>query len=195
MLAGEDARSGFLRPDQHPPAGHWRSPTVATSSGAARSSWPAPPRACSRARLSRRSISADRCKQRLQRSWAGTIDTGWLGGYADPVFCTGLGAPLPLGNVTRYWHRACKRGGLDPVPRSHDLRHFAITTMLLAGIPINIVSEMGGHHNASMTFDRYRHLLARSKHEGAAALGEALRQGRGAAALRLDVQTFGDGRA
>ncbi len=105
--------------------------------------------------------------------------------YADHnlVFATGLGTPLDATNVTGYWRAACKRVDVTPLPRFHDLRHFAITTMLLAGIPVPVVSEMVGHHSAAMTLGRYGHLLPGSKQQGAAALGEALRR------ARLDAAT------
>jgi len=95
----------------------------------------------------------------------------------DLVFCTRLGTPLEGTNVGKYWRDACKRAGVEPC-RFHDLRHFAITTMLLAGVPVNVVAEMVGHHSAAMTLGRYGHLLPGSKAQGAAALGETLRQAR-----------------
>ena len=97
------------------------------------------------------------------------------------VFCTKLGTPLDATNVVKYWRDACKRAGVDAC-RFHDLRHFAITTMLLAGIPVNVVSETVGHHSPAMTLGRYGHLLPGSKAQGTAALGEALRRARRQAA-------------
>jgi len=46
--------------------------------------------------------------------------------------------------------------------RLHDLRHFAATRLLAAGVPVRTVSGRLGHANAATTLGVYAHFLAES---------------------------------
>jgi integrase len=59
--------------------------------------------------------------------------------------------------------------------RLHDLRHFAATRLLAAGIPVRTVSGRLGHANAATTLGVYAHFLAESDREAANTLEEILR--------------------
>lgn len=66
--------------------------------------------------------------------------------------------------------------GLPPI-RLHDLRHFAATLHLAAGVDIKIVQDMLGHSSRAITSDTYTTVLpevARAGAEAAAALMPAL---------------------
>lgn len=61
-----------------------------------------------------------------------------------------------------------------PGLRLHDLRHFAATTMLLAGIDVRTASGRLGHARASTTLDVYAHYTQPADRHAAATLADAL---------------------
>jgi len=82
--------------------------------------------------------------------------------------------PLAPNDVTKAFIRVRKRAGLDAV-RLHDLRHFAATRLLAAGVPVRTVSGRLGHANAATTLGVYAHFVVESDREAAAKLGSLLR--------------------
>lgn len=60
--------------------------------------------------------------------------------------------------------------------RLHDLRHFAATRLLAAGIPVRTVRGRLGHSNASTTLSVYAHFLEESDRDAAHAIGELLKR-------------------
>jgi integrase len=98
-------------------------------------------------------------------------------GYAwcrDPAGVT----PLAPRNLTRNCETLCERvareHGGDGLYRFHDLRHFAETEMLSAGIDPVTVGQMLGHTRPSTTTDIYGHPVAERRAEAAAVLGRSL---------------------
>jgi len=81
--------------------------------------------------------------------------------------------PWPPNDVTHAFIQLRDRLGLRTV-RLHDLRHFAATRLLGAGIPVRTVSGRLGHANAATTLGVYAHFLAESDREAANTLGELL---------------------
>ena len=81
--------------------------------------------------------------------------------------------PWAPNNVTKDFIRLRNRAGLTTV-RLHDLRHFAATRLLAAGVPVRTVSGRLGHSNAAMTLDVYAHFVEESDREAAAKLGALL---------------------
>ncbi len=79
------------------------------------------------------------------------------------------------GKVTLAFSRLCKRLEIDGV-RFHDLRHFAATRMLAAGIPVKTVSGRLGHANAATTLNVYAHFVEASDVQAAQVLGDLLDQ-------------------
>lgn len=73
--------------------------------------------------------------------------------------------PWPPNDVTHAFIDLRKRLGLTTV-RLHDLRHFAATRLLGAGIPVRTVSGCLGHANAATTLGVYAHFLAESDRGG-----------------------------
>ena len=58
--------------------------------------------------------------------------------------------------------------------RLHDLRHFAATRLLAAGVPVRTVSGRLGHANPSTTLTVYAHFLEASDQDAAAVMGDLL---------------------
>jgi integrase len=72
--------------------------------------------------------------------------------------------------VTRAFRRLSDGLGITGV-RLHDLRHFAATQLLAAGVPVKTVATRLGHANASTTLNVYAHHLESSDEEAAQVLG------------------------
>jgi integrase len=90
-------------------------------------------------------------------------------------------APWAPNAVTHKFIQIRNRVGLSSV-RLHDLRHFAATRLLGAGVPVRTVSGRLGHANAATTLGVYAHFLAESDREAAVLIGDLLdRSGRTAA--------------
>ena len=62
--------------------------------------------------------------------------------------------------------------GVPPV-RLHDLRHTHATILLLAGIPVHVVSQRLGQASPMVTMTVYAHVLPGNQREAAIAAEEA----------------------
>lgn len=60
--------------------------------------------------------------------------------------------------LTKTWRRVADAAGLECV-RLHDLRHMVATSLLRAGVPVEVVSKRLGHARTSITLDMYGHVL------------------------------------
>lgn len=78
--------------------------------------------------------------------------------------------PWPPNDVTKAFIRVRRRAGLPEV-RLHDLRHFAATRLLAAGVPVRTVSGRLGHANAATTLGVYAHFVEESDRDAAVKLG------------------------
>lgn len=83
------------------------------------------------------------------------------------------GKPLAPNDATKAYIRIRKKVGLDGV-RLHDLRHFAATRLLAAGVPVRTVSGRLGHANAATTLGVYAHFVEESDRDAAEKLGALL---------------------
>ena len=63
-----------------------------------------------------------------------------------------------VGKIRKGFTNAVERAGIGHV-RIHDLRHTAAVTMLAAGVPIEMVSQVLGHSNTQITFSTYARYL------------------------------------
>ena len=61
-----------------------------------------------------------------------------------------------------------------PGTRLHDLRHFAASQLLAAGVPVKTVSGRLGHSSAAMTLDVYGHHVGAADQVAADVLGNLL---------------------
>jgi integrase len=66
-----------------------------------------------------------------------------------------------------------------PVIRLHDLRHTHATLLLLAGVPVHVVSERLGHASAVVTMTVYAHVLPGSQREAASLFARLIEEASG----------------
>lgn len=72
------------------------------------------------------------------------------------LFLNRDGGPVRYhGFKPRVWDKAVERAKLNPKPTPHDLRHACASWLLLAGVPITVVSRHLGHENIQITVDTY----------------------------------------
>lgn len=85
----------------------------------------------------------------------------------------GWGPWLP-GRLSSTWERL--RSGVDGAESVtlHQLRHWHVTMLLLAGIPVAEVARRVGHSSPRLTLDTYSHAIAASDHASATAIAAAL---------------------
>jgi len=81
--------------------------------------------------------------------------------------------PCDPRNALRALKVAAARAGLSDVGL-HTLRHSAATVMILAGVPLKVVSEILGHASIAITGDVYAHVSPDVSAGATAALGAAL---------------------
>lgn len=75
---------------------------------------------------------------------------------------------------TSAWRRVRAKSGIDRSYRLHDLRHFAATRLLNAGVPVRTVSNRLGHARPATTLNIYAHFVPASDHVAAEVLGGLL---------------------
>jgi integrase len=75
---------------------------------------------------------------------------------------------------TAAWRRLREKAGLDPRVRLPDLRHFAATRLLDAGVPVKTVSGRLGHARPATTLNVYAHFIPASDRAAAEAMGAIL---------------------
>jgi integrase len=81
------------------------------------------------------------------------------------LFQTEHGGPLHASNFNRRtWQPALRHAGLvdtngKTIYRFHDLRHTCISRLVAAGADIKLIQAIAGHANATITLNRYSHLL------------------------------------
>jgi integrase len=81
--------------------------------------------------------------------------------------------PLNPELVTQRFQRLCRRAGVVGV-RLHDLRHFAATRMLDAGIAVTTAAKRLGHRDGTITVGIYGHRVAETDREAARILGQLI---------------------
>jgi integrase len=78
--------------------------------------------------------------------------------------------PWTPGNVTNQFQAIRDELGFHNM-RLHDLRHFAATRLMAAGIPVRTVSGRLGHANPSTTLSVYAHFVEASDQDAALVMG------------------------
>lgn len=110
-----------------------------------------------------------RARQNRERLQAGD---GW--NDLGLVFTAAAGEPIEPSGVTKRFQRILKREGL-PRRRFQDLRHTAATYWLLQGIDLQVVKDLLGHSQISLTADTYAHVMPALREDAAARMEELLR--------------------
>ena len=77
-----------------------------------------------------------------------------------------------FGEVKTAWHKALKRAGLPAHIRFHDLKHTAVSRMIMAGQDAVTVGRIAGwaDNTAAQMLRRYAHLSKEHLHDAAKAL-------------------------
>ena len=70
----------------------------------------------------------------------------------------------------KYWFNPLRKRIGAPTLRWHDLRHYAISCWIEAGLNPKVIQTRAGHASIQTTYDRYGHLLDRGA-EGAEMVG------------------------
>lgn len=85
----------------------------------------------------------------------------------DFVFGTVVGTAADPGNfVRREFKPALTRAKL-PTFRFHDLRHYAVSSLIAQGADIKLLQAIAGHASATVTLDTYGHLMTERVSEAA----------------------------
>jgi integrase len=76
----------------------------------------------------------------------------------DLVFCKKNGVHISMSMLNRHFAALLKTIGL-PHMRFHDLRHSAVTILLMMGVPPHVVQEIAGHSDVHTTLSVYAKVL------------------------------------
>jgi integrase len=97
----------------------------------------------------------------------------------DLVFANGIGEPLKRQGLEHHFKKMAERIGLPKQVSMYSLRHFFVTSSLIAGVDIKTVSREAGHSKVAFTMDVYGHVLD-EMHDTAASKREQLLKSRSA---------------
>jgi integrase len=129
-----------------------------------------------KSKKSRRTIPLPPELMAILRAWKATQNEERLllgPDYRDLglVFTIPGGGPINADNLrNQTYARLVQLAGVRRI-RPHDLRHCYASTLLAAGVPLKVVSELLGHSSVSVTGDIYGHLTLETKREAANRLG------------------------
>ncbi len=90
----------------------------------------------------------------------------------DLVFVRRDGREYKRSSVSKIFSYAAKMHGFNI--SFHGLRHSHATILLMAGVPVPIVSERLGHSKYSTTFDEYAHAIPSMQTEAARVFDEIM---------------------
>jgi integrase len=83
-------------------------------------------------------------------------------GYSRPtdlVFGNVVGTPMDPGNFVRLEFKPALEKAKLPAFRFHDLRHYAVSSLIAQGADIKLLQAVAGHASATVTLDVYGHLM------------------------------------
>lgn len=89
------------------------------------------------------------------------------------MFPSQVGRLMEPRNLQRHWHGLRRRLDLQGV-RLHDLRHWYVSFLLAAGVPMWVVMEMLGHSSMTLTANTYTPELDGLQQEAVGRLDELL---------------------
>ncbi len=122
-----------------------------------------------------RTVAIDQATLDTLQAWrARQIDEhSLLGTEPELVITLEDGKAVHPQTLARIWDRAAEASELKPVTL-HGLRHTHATLLLLAGVPLKVVSERLGHSSIQITADIYQHVLGHMQHGVAERIGYLL---------------------
>ena len=82
---------------------------------------------------------------------------------SEYVACTRIGTMHNPRNLQRSLDRLLKRAGIIEQTSLHTLRHTFGSKLLREGVAIEVVSELMGHANITITMTKYIHVLQEQK--------------------------------
>lgn len=85
-----------------------------------------------------------------------------LNGYVFSMNRNGKNVPIATITLIHYWRKVLQLANV-PYRNIHYIRHTHATQLLSDGVPILEVQHRLGHSNASITLNRYGHILADNK--------------------------------
>ncbi|WP_052889413.1 tyrosine-type recombinase/integrase [Thermogemmatispora carboxidivorans] len=93
----------------------------------------------------------------------------------DLVFCTQHGNFLTDSFVRHQYYQILDQAGLSRI-HFHDLRHSTATILHALGVPINVIQELLGHSQVTVTLGIYGHVLPGMQGEALRKMEELLRR-------------------
>lgn len=111
-------------------------------------------------RTSRRCIDIDRHTMQVLARWRRKLARDELPHGADDwMFLNAHGRFVNPDSLSQLFDRIQRRTAEVPRIGFHDLRHTHASLLILAGVPIKVVSERLGHSHPAFTMHTYQHLL------------------------------------
>lgn len=111
----------------------------------------------------------------LERQQASAERYGFPWEPTFPVIASGRpGRPPKVDTLSHWWARVRTDAGLPETVRLHDLRHFSITQLLDAGVPVAAVAERHGHASKTTTLNIYASATRRADQQSADVMGAVL---------------------
>jgi integrase len=104
-------------------------------------------------------LTAWRHWQQTEQRAAGVDSAGWM-------FTDGGGEPIHPHAISQTFERIARRADVTVI-RLHDVRHTHGTLLIVAGVPVKVVSERLGHATPVFTIDTYQHVLPGMQAEAA----------------------------
>ena len=128
-----------------------------------------------KSRAAVRTIAIDEATLESLEDWRRTqVDEhAALGAEPELVATLEDGKPIHPQTLARVWDRVVAASELKPVTL-HGLRHTHATLLLLAGVPLKVVSERLGHASIQITADTYQHVLGHMQQQTAEKVGQLL---------------------
>ncbi len=96
----------------------------------------------------------------------------------DLVFCSEIGTPLSIPNLTYRYFRPILTKAKIPQIRLYDLRHSHATLLLIAEVNPKVVAERLGHSTIVQTLNTYSHVIPSMQKQSTDRLTEMLYSGR-----------------
>ncbi len=82
---------------------------------------------------------------------------------SDFVACTHVGSRNTARNLQRSLDRLIRKSGINRNVSLHTLRHTFGSVLIRRGIGIEVVSELMGHSNITITYNKYIHVIKEEK--------------------------------